>query len=200
MALVERDDIVKVRGTIELYNDHTQLIVQRIRRCEAGEFQEADFCPTSARDPEEMYRELRGFVNSLENNHLRALLQAVLDDDPTIAPAFKVVPAAIKLHHAYRSGLLDHSLSLCELADALVRKYPRLNRDWLIAGAVLHDLGKVEELGTSRRLGYTTRGQLVGHVALGLGILEKHVSRLPGFPVEVKSMLQHLIVSLRGAC
>jgi 3'-5' exoribonuclease len=81
MALFERDDIVKVRGTVELYNDHRQLIVQRIRRCEAGEFQEADFCPTSARDPEEMFRELRGFLDSLQNNHLRALLQSVLDDD-----------------------------------------------------------------------------------------------------------------------
>jgi 3'-5' exoribonuclease len=87
---------------------------------------------------------------------------------------------------------------LCELAEVLVQKYPRLNRDWLIAGAVLHDIGKIEELGMSRRLGYTTRGQLVGHVALGLGILEQHIGRLPGFPVEVKSMLQHLIVSHHG--
>jgi len=82
--------------------------------------------------------------------------------------------------------------------EVLVQKYPRLNRDWLIAGAVLHDIGKVEELGTSRRLGYTTRGQLVGHVALGLEILERHVVRLEGFPIEIKTMLQHLIVSHHG--
>src|SRR6266542_3943468 len=94
--------------------------------------------------------------------------------------------------------MLEHSLSLCSLAEALLTNYPRLNRDWLIAGAVLHDVGKVEELGTSRRLGYTTRGQLVGHVGLGLEILERHMSRLPGFPVEVKNMLQHLIVSHHG--
>jgi 3'-5' exoribonuclease len=196
-ALFERDDIVKVRGTIELYNEHPQLIVQRIRRCEAGEFQESDFCPTSARDPEEMFAELRGFVESVANEHVRALLQSILDD-PTIVSALKVAPAAMRLHHAYRAGLLDHSLALCELAEVLVQKYPRLNRDWLIAGAILHDIGKTEELGTSRRLGYTTRGQLVGHVALGLEILERQVSRLPSFPVEVKSMLQHLIVSHHG--
>ena len=85
-ALFNRDDIVKVRGTVELYNERPQLIVQRIRRCEEGEFQEADFCPTSARDPEEMLAELRGFVDSLANGHIRALLQSVLggddDDDP----------------------------------------------------------------------------------------------------------------------
>ena len=202
-SLFERDDIVKVRGTIELYNDRPQLIVQRIRRCEDGEFQEADFCPTSARDPEEMFVELRGFAESVANEHVRALLQSILaadddDDDPAITTALKVAPAAMKLHHAYRSGLIEHVLSLCHLAEALAQKYPRLNRDWLVAGAILHDIGKVEELGTSRRLGYTTRGQLVGHVALGLEILERHVSRLPAFPVEVKSILQHLIVSHHG--
>jgi len=203
-SLFERDDIVKVRGTIELYNDRPQLIVQRIRRCEDGEFQEADFCPTSARDPEEMFVELRGFAESVVNEHVRALLQSILaaddddDDDPAITTALKVAPAAMKLHHAYRSGLIEHVLSLCHLAEALAQRYPRLNRDWLVAGAILHDIGKVEELGTSRRLGYTTRGQLVGHVALGLEILERHASRLPSFPVEVKTMLQHLIVSHHG--
>jgi 3'-5' exoribonuclease len=84
------------------------------------------------------------------------------------------------------------------LQEAIVSEYPRLHRDWPIAGAVLHDIGKVEDLGTSRCLGYTARGQLIGHVALGLEILERHVSRLPAFPVEVKRMLQHLIVSHHG--
>src|SRR5439155_22087292 len=169
----------------------------RIRRCEEGEFQELDFCPTSARDAEEMFAELLGFVESVANEHVRTLLRSVLDD-PAIAPAFKIAPAAMRLHHAYRSGLLEHLVSLCGLVEAIVQHYPRLNRDWLIAGAVLHDVGKVEELGTSRRLGYTTRGQLVGHVGLGLEIVERHVSKLPGFPVEVKNMLQHLIVSHHG--
>src|SRR5712692_6286828 len=138
-----------------------------------------------------MVAELRGFAESVANNHVRALLESILDD-PAIAPALKVAPAAMRLHHAYRAGLLDHSLSLCQLVGVLVQKYPRLNRDWLIAGAILHDIGKVEELGTSRRLAYTTRGQLAGHVALGLEILEHHVARLPDFPIELKSVLQHL--------
>jgi 3'-5' exoribonuclease len=189
-SLFERDDTVKVRGTIELYNDRSQLIVQRIRRCEDGEFQEADFWPTSARDPEEMFVELQGFAESVANEQVRALLQSILAD-PAIAQAFKVAPAALQVHHAYRTGLLDHSLSLCQLVDHACWKVPATQPRLLIAGAVLHDIGKIEELGTSRRLGYTTRGQLVGHVALGLEILERHISRLPGFPVKVKSMLQH---------
>src|SRR5215471_12479911 len=91
-SLFERDDIVKVRGTIELYNDRPQLIVQRIRRCEDGEFQESDFFPASARDPEEMFAELRGFAESVADEHVRARLRSILDD-PTIAPALKVAPA-----------------------------------------------------------------------------------------------------------
>jgi 3'-5' exoribonuclease len=196
-ALFERDDIVKVRGAVEVYNDHPQLIVQRIRRCEDGEFQEADFCPTSNRDPEEMLGQLRRFVESITEVNLRSLLVSILEDAAVVTP-LKIAPAAMRVHHAFRSGLLEHTVSLCRLTEMMVQHYPRLNRDLLIAGCVLHDIGKVEELGASRRLGYTTRGQLVGHVALGLEILERHVSRLPGFPVEVKSMLQHLIVSHHG--
>ena len=196
-SLFDCDDIVKVRGTIELYNDRPQLIVQRIRRCEDGEFQEADFCPTSARDPEEMFGELRGFVESIREVNLRSLLVSILEDADVVTP-LKVAPAAMRVHHAFRSGLLEHTISLCGLTEMMIRHYPRLNRDLLIAGCVLHDIGKIEELGASRRLGYTTRGQLVGHVTLGLEILERHVSRLPSFPVELKSMLQHLIVSHHG--
>jgi 3'-5' exoribonuclease len=111
-----------------------------------------------------------------------------------VVTAIKVAPVGVRLHHACRSGL-DHVTSVCHLAEKVIEHYPRLNRDWLIAGAILHDIGKVEELGTSRRLGYTTRGQLVGHVALGLEILERHVARVEGFPVEIKNMLQHFIVA-----
>jgi 3'-5' exoribonuclease len=196
-ALFERDDIVKVRGTVELYNDRPQLIVQRIRRCEDGEFQEADFCPASVHDPEEMFAELRSFVESVVDANLRSLLISILEDADVAAP-LKVAPAAMRVHHAFRSGLLEHTVSLCGLTEAIVKRYPRLNRDLLIAGAILHDIGKVEELEVSRRLGYTTRGQLVGHVALGLEILERHTARLQGFPVELKSLLQHLIVSHHG--
>ena len=196
-ALFDRDDIVKVRGTIELYNERPQLIVQRIRRCEDGEFEESDFCPASPQDPDDMFASLAGFVESIGDEKLRALLQSILDDEAT-GRAFRAAPGGTKLHHCCRGGLLQHTLSLCELIERVVEHYPRLNRDWLIAGALLHDIGKTEELTASRRLGYTTRGQLVGHVALGLEILERHLARVPDFSVETKTLLQHLIVSHHG--
>src|SRR2546422_7845370 len=144
-----------------------------------------------------MFASLAGFVESIGDEKLRALLQSILDDEAT-GRAFKAAPGGTRLHRCCRGGLLQHTLSLCELIEKVVEHYPRLNRNWLIAGALLHDIGKTEELTASRRLGYTTRGQLVGHVALGLEILERHLARVPDFSVETKTLLQHLIVSHHG--
>ena len=112
--------------------------------------------------------------------------------------ALKVAPGGIRLHHAYRGGLLQHILSVLGLTSRLTEHYSRLDPDLLVAGAILHDIGKIEELTAARRIGYSTRGQLVGHVALGLEILERHVAGLEAFPLALKSVLQHLIVSHHG--
>jgi len=120
----------------------------------------------SARDPEEMWTSLKGYVELISDGTLRSLLTSILGD-PDVAGRLRIAPAGLRIHHCVRSGLLEHIVSLCELAALFGERYPRLNSDWLIAGAILHDLGKIEELGTSRRLGYTARGQLVGHIALG---------------------------------
>jgi 3'-5' exoribonuclease len=140
---------------------------------------------------------LCGFAQSVVDPAIRAVLQSILGD-PEISEPLKVAPAAVRLHHAYRCGLIEHVVSICQAAELVVRRYPRLNRDWLIAGAIVHDLGKIEELGTSRRSGYTTRGQLLGHVAIGLGILEKHPVRFPDLRPEIRTILQHLIISHDG--
>ena len=194
----ERDDVVKVRGTVEVYNDKPQLIVNRIRRCDPKEYNAADFYASSTRDPEEMFGELQGFVAMVRDEALRKLLDSIVND-PAIGSRLKSAPAALKIHHAFRGGLLEHILSLCNLAVALCAHYPRLNLDLLIAGAILHDLGKIETLElTGVRFAYTTRGQLIEHVTLGLEILERHASRIPEFPIELKTVLQHLLVSHHG--
>jgi 3'-5' exoribonuclease len=191
-------DVVKVRGTVEHYNDKPQLIVSRIRRCEPHEYDAADFYPASRRNPEEMFGELQAFVDMIRDDSLRQLIDEMVND-AGISDRLRTAPAALKIHHAFRSGLMEHIVSLCSLAVALTAHYRRLNLDWLIAGAVLHDLGKIETLtSTGVRFDYTTRGQLIEHVTLGLEILERHVSRLPDFPLELKTVLQHLIVSHHG--
>ena len=194
----ERDDVVKVRGTVEVYNDKPQLIVSRIRRCESSEYNAADFFASSTHDPDEMFGELHGFVAMVQDVGLRDLLSMIIDD-PVIECRLKSAPAAMKIHHSFRGGLLEHILSLCNLAVALCAHYPRLNLDLLIAGSILHDLGKVETLElTGVRFAYTTRGQLIEHVTLGLEILERYSARIPEFSIDLKTILQHLLVSHHG--
>ena len=195
---VDCNGVVKVRGTIEAYNDRPQLVVSRIRNCQADEYDAKDFYPASERDPEEMYGQLLAYIEMVSDDAVRALLSDIVAD-PEIASRLKVTPAALKIHHAWRSGLLEHIVSVCELAVLLSGKEQRLNLDWLIAGAVLHDIGKVDTLDLQGvRFTYTTAGQLLEHVALGLGIIERLAARHPGLAVESKAMLQHLVVSHHG--
>jgi 3'-5' exoribonuclease len=145
-----------------------------------------------------MFGELQAFVAMIRDDSLRLLIDSIVND-AGISERLRTAPAALKLHHAFRSGLLEHIVSLCSLAVALTAHYQRLNLDWLIAGAVLHDLGKIETLTSNgMRFDYTTRGQLIEHVTLGLEILERHASKLPDFPLDLKTVLQHLIVSHHG--
>ena len=183
--LFDCNDVVKIRGAaIEHYNDKPQLIVSRIRRCEANEYTAADFYPASHRDPEEMFGELETFVAMVRDEPLRQLLESIVND-ASISQRLKTAPEAMKIHHAFRGGLLEHVLSLCNLAAIFTAHYQRLNLDWLLAGAILHDLGKIETLElTGVRFAYTTRGQLIENVTLGLEIIERHVGRFPAFPLE----------------
>ena len=196
--MFERDQVVKVRGNLEQYNEKPQLVVTKIRRCEPEEFSPEDFYASSEQDPEVMYGQLLSYVEMVERPALRELLRAIVGD-PAINAKLKVAPAALKIHHAFRSGLIEHIVSVCELGTLLAGKYPRLQLDWLIAGAILHDVGKIETLEIAGlRFDYTARGQLVEHITLGLEILEGYTAKQADFPVEIKTVLQHLIVSHHG--
>jgi 3'-5' exoribonuclease len=196
--MFERDQVVKVRGMLEHYNDKPQLVVTKIRRCEPEEFRPDDFYASSAVNPETMFGQLLSYIEMVERPALRELLRAIAGD-PAVSGRLKVAPAALKIHHAFRSGLLEHIVSMCELSTLMVAKYPRLQLDWLIAGAIMHDLGKIETLDISGlRFDYTTRGQLVEHITLGLEILERYTAKQADFNVEDKTVLQHLIVSHHG--
>jgi 3'-5' exoribonuclease len=195
---VDRDEVVKVRGTVEQYNERPQLIVSKIRQCAPEEYRADDFCPTSEQDPEAMYGHLLSYVETIQRPALRELLRTIVED-PGIREKLTVTPAALKIHHAFRSGLLEHIVSMCELSVLVVSKYPRLELDWLLAGAVLHDLGKTETLEIKGlRFKYTELGQLLEHIALGLEILDRFAASQPAFPRDLKMVLQHLIVSHHG--
>ena len=196
-ALFERDDIVKVQGKLTQFRNRLQMTVQRVRRLEAREYELSDYLPSTAQDVEALYAELRGYAEAVGNRWLRQLLLTLLDD-PELARRFKRAPAAKTLHHAYLGGLLEHVLSLCRAARRLLPNYPGLDGDVVLAGIVLHDLGKIEELSYERSIAYTTPGQLLGHMVLGLFLLREKIAAIPGFPLPLAMALEHMIVSHHG--
>jgi 3'-5' exoribonuclease len=156
----------------------------------------ASFLPRTAHNVEEMFGELTAMAAAIRQPHLKALLEAVLGD-PEIAARFRRAPAAKSMHHACVGGLLEHVLSLARLCQGLAEHYP-VNRDLLLAGAVLHDVGKIYELSYDGAFQYTTPGKLIGHIALGLELVREKIRALPDFPAELKMLIEHMILSHHG--
>jgi len=197
MDTFDRDDFVKVKGITQVYQNRSQFTIHKLRRMEDHEVEFADFYPCSARDPEEMFAELSGIIASIGNPHLRGLLEAVFEDRE-IAALFKLAPAAKSIHHAWRGGLLEHVLSLCALAKATGPHYANVDLDLLLTGAILHDVGKIEELTFARSFGYSADGQMLGHIVLGLRLLGRKFDALPDFPPKLRSLVEHMVVSHHG--
>jgi 3'-5' exoribonuclease len=197
LGAFEQDDFIKVKGLLNKYKNRFQITLHKVRRLGDSEIDFADYLPKTAKDIGELWQTLVGFVASFENPHLKALLEAFMSD-PEIAEAYRAAPAAKTLHHAYIGGLLDHVVSLCRSCDLMCQNYPSVNRDLLLTGAFLHDIGKIHELTYNRSFSYTTRGQLLGHMIIELEMLQKKLALFPGFPEELKTLLEHLIISHHG--
>jgi 3'-5' exoribonuclease len=197
MSTFDRDDFVKVKGLAQVYQNRHQFTIHKIRRAEDHEVQVVDYFPCSKRDPEEMWAELQGIINSLGNSHLRALLEAIFAD-PTTAALYKRAPAAKSIHHACLGGLIEHVLSLCSLCRTTAAHYGGVDLDLMLAAAILHDIGKIEELAYERSFSYTTAGQLVGHIVLGVQRIGETIRILPEFPPKLKLLLEHIILSHHG--
>jgi 3'-5' exoribonuclease len=197
MDTFDRDEFLKVKGVVQVYQNRSQFTIHKLRRLEEHEVDFADFFPSSARDPEEMFAELHGIVNGFTNPHLQALLNSVLDDTPLMA-LFKLAPAAKTIHHAYRGGLLEHVLSLCQLSRLTAAHYKTIDLDLLLTGAILHDIGKVEELSYARGFSYSSDGQLLGHIIMGLRLLHSKFDKLADFPPKLRTLVEHMIVSHHG--
>ncbi len=195
--VIEQDDVVKVRGLINKYNTRFQLTVHKVRKLEESEVDYADYLPKTTKNIDELWGKVAEFVASFTNPHLKALLETFMAD-ADVAQGYRTAPAAKSLHHAFIGGLLDHVVSLLTVCDLAARNYPQINRDLLLSGAFLHDIGKIYELSYSRSFSYTTRGQLLGHMIIELEMLHKKIALLPGFPAELKVLLEHLIISHHG--
>lgn len=193
----ERDDFVKVKGLMQLYNNRPQFTIHKLRRVEEQEVEFRDFFPASAQDPDTMWAELRAIVSAIRNDHIRGLLDAFLDDED-IAARYRIAPAAKTIHHAFRSGLLEHVISLLKLAKLVGPHYASVDVDLLSAGIVLHDIGKIYELSYERGFSYSAEGQLLGHIAIAIRMLADKLRAFPDFPGELRNLIEHMVLSHHG--
>jgi 3'-5' exoribonuclease len=213
-----KNDFIQIKGWAVLYQNVVQLNVSSIKRCPEEEVDLENFLPTAARSGDEMLQDLTSIINNMNDGYLRELLMLFVNDEE-IRNLWKKAPAAKGMHHAYLGGLLEHSLSLSKLVLNVVKHYNSensdcldkdareedspipcggINEDILLSGAVLHDIGKIYELSYNKSFDYTDEGRLLGHITIGIGMLEKKVSQIPGFPRELATLLKHLILSHHG--
>jgi 3'-5' exoribonuclease len=193
----DQEDFLKIKGLLNKYKNRFQLTIHKLRKLGDSEVDFADYLPKTTKNVDDLWRSLEEFVSSIQDPHLKGLIQSFMSD-PVIAAAYRNAPAAKTLHHAYIGGLLDHVVSLFRSCDLLSRNYPQVNRDLLLAGAFLHDIGKIHELSYSRSFSYTSRGQLLGHMVIELEMLQAKIADIPNFPSEFKTLLEHLIISHHG--
>ncbi len=200
----EVGDFLQAKGKVQLFQGSLQVIlshVERVRPEKIG-LDLSDFLPHTEQDVSQLLERLRGILRTLASPHLRALAEAFLMD-PDFVESFCRAPAGIRIHHAYLGGLLEHVVTLLDAADRLLPLYPALDRDVLLMGVFLHDVGKVRELTYGRAFGYSDEGQLIGHLVIGVEMLNEKVPRaeeLTGekFPAELLLRLKHLILSHHG--
>ena len=194
---VEREDIVKVQGRVEIYRGRPQFSVQQMRKAKPEEVDLADFLPATKEDVEKLYKQLIGEAEAIRNPWLKKLNTAILND-PGISARYKRAPAAKVMHHAYLGGLLEHVVGLCGLAQRIAEHYPELDLDLLLTAAILHDVGKLDELCYERAIGYTTEGQLLGHIVMEMETVTNAIGEIEGFPPALKTVVQHLLISHHG--
>ncbi len=196
-------DFVQIKGKVQLFQGALQIILSHIDRIESEKVDLGDFLPHTEQDVSKLLDRLRGYLLRLGNLHLRALVECFLMDDEFMR-GFCRSPAGVRNHHAYLGGLLEHVVTLLDAADRILPLYPELDRDLLLMGIFLHDVGKVRELSYHRVFGYTDEGQLIGHLVIGVEMINDKAAKVPDltgepFPPELLLRLKHMIISHHGS-
>jgi len=193
----KKGDIILIEARAVNYKNGLQVSITSLKIAGEEEINLGDYTPAAKRDVEEMFGELMNIAESLKNPHLRALLQAFFTDE-AIVQGLKMAPAAKGFHHVYLGGLLEHTLSVTRLLDGVCKHYPGVDRDLALTGGILHDIGKIDEFSYGRVVDYTDAGRLVGHIVMGVEMLDKKVSALGDFPPETAMKLRHILLSHHG--
>lgn len=193
----EPDDFIQIRGSIQLFQNRKQCVINNLEVIDSFGVNLQDFLPSTKNDTEKMYKELMEIVQAVKNPFIKQILINTLEDS-SIKPLFTACPAAKVIHHAYLGGLLEHVLSISKIMVFLGGHYPFLDGDLLLFGAIYHDIGKIWELKFDTSIGYTDVGRWVGHIPLGAELVEKKAAEISNFPYELKNILKHIVLSHHG--
>ncbi|MFQ5614905.1 MAG: 3'-5' exoribonuclease YhaM family protein [Anaerolineales bacterium] len=194
---LEKKTIIKIDGEVETYLDRTQIRVLQIRPAKEDEYDLRDMLPTSERDPDEMTAELAPYIEQITNPHLRQLVDHFFTDKDFLT-RFRQVPAARRIHHAYLGGLLEHVLEIAKICITVLEIYPQIDADLLLAGALLHDIGKLREYTWDFDIDYSDEGRLLGHIVMGDEMITDALASMPEFPPELALRLRHTLLSHHG--
>ena len=192
------NDFVEVHGRISVFNGALQMSIDRARRANPESVDQSDYLPVSSRNIESMYKELLAHVDSVKTPYFRLLMDSLFVEDQAFISAFKAHSAAKTIHHGFIGGLLQHTLAVCDLCAFYCKAYPKLDHDLLICAALCHDIGKVRELSDFPANDYTDEGQLLGHIVMGVEMIDEKIARIKGFPAVKANQLKHCILAHHG--
>lgn len=195
--LFEKHDFIAVSGRSSIYQGGMQLTISELKKCDEQDVAMEDFLPAASFSVDDMLKELRFLIQDVRDKYLKKLLKLFFEDAEFIK-LFTLSPAAKSLHHVYLGGLLEHALSVARLARMVSDNYDNVNRDLLVTGALLHDIGKVYELSSRRVFDYTDKGRLIGHITMGAEMVEEKVRNIEDFPPDLNLLLKHMLLSHHG--
>ena len=194
---VSTGDVVRIQGVINEYKGNLQLVVKKMTACPPESIRPGDFLPVTEHNVDNMFKRLRRRIEDIEDEDIQALMNAFFDDAEWVE-SFKTAPAAKKMHHAYIGGLLEHTLSMAILVERIAGHYSGINMDMLLAGVVLHDVGKIKEFDYTLSIDYSDEGRLLSHIVIGLQMVDEKLRRLKDFPERKAFLLKHMIISHHG--
>ncbi len=197
ISTFSHNDFIRVKGATQVFQNRIQFTIHKLRTVPESEIDLGDFLVASTRDRHEMFAELQGHIAGMTNPHLKGLLEGILSD-PAVAQAYRDAPAAKSVHHGWIGGLIEHVLSLCQLARMTAGHYRDIDADLLLTGVVLHDIGKIYELEFARSIRYGDQGQLLGHIQIGMQMVTDQIHKMPEFPPRLRDLVLHLILSHHG--
>ncbi|MCP1110276.1 3'-5' exoribonuclease YhaM family protein [Ohessyouella blattaphilus] len=198
IADYEEKDYIDIFGEVVSFNNNLQLNIKQLRKAHESEYDPAEYMPTTEKSTEEMYTQLVGYINQVENKYFRGLLDYYFVNDQDFIKTFCNHSAAKMVHHGFAGGLLEHTLSVTKFCEYLADNYPLLHRDLLLTAAIFHDIGKTKELSAFPENDYTDAGQLLGHIVIGVEMVDAGMRAIPGFPEVLGLELKHCIVAHHG--